>query len=66
MSAYSQYLYGCLGKRSYHTRVEAEQARVETGVRAGELNSYRCPSCSKWHIGHSRPRNPRGTKGNQR
>jgi glycerate-2-kinase len=50
----------CLGKRSYQTRKMAEavlhKAKKSGIIVTESMHSYRCPFCSKFHIGHQKKR----------
>lgn len=40
----------CTGKKAYNSKVAA----LATAKHArGNMRTYRCPFCSKWHNGHS-------------
>lgn len=48
-----QFVRGCLAKRQYATRVEADNAVRDVLVHRGErVETYRCHVCGKWHVGH--------------
>lgn len=41
----------CMRKRPYKTKVDADLAIAEIWADRGvDLNKYRCPVCSNWHL----------------
>lgn len=46
----------CWGKQRHRTRAEAQAHKASMGYVG--LESYECPHCGKWHIGHSVKRQP--------
>ena len=45
--------YQCTGKHAYDSRVLANDiARRSSRRRDAALQVYRCPCCTKWHIGN--------------
>ena len=45
----------CERKRTYSTRVEAEQMMDRNETKHGldpEVAAYQCAACHKWHLGH--------------
>lgn len=47
-------IHQCFGKRTYATKAGAKKAalHVQATNRGGPLRHYRCPHCSRFHIGH--------------
>jgi hypothetical protein len=49
----------CKSKRAYDTEKQANRVIRSmwasiTDLRIGEMHSYQCPVCCKWHVGHDR------------
>lgn len=45
------------GKRKYETQKEAERVLTMTWakdprLKIGDLHTYKCPKCKKWHVGN--------------
>ncbi|MDH6282876.1 hypothetical protein M2280_004113 [Prescottella agglutinans] len=50
--------FSCLGKRQHESQSAAEyvaRAMNRNSPRTLSVNSYHCPNCSKWHVGHKKP-----------
>ena len=56
---------GCTGKKKFVNRKWAERCVGymvrNRRIKKGEMHSYLCPHCGKWHIGHP----PRSKRRNQ-
>lgn len=48
----------CKGKMGYSTKQRAKLVIRRLRSRQGDLVVYRCPHCSRFHIGNDRPTNP--------
>jgi hypothetical protein len=48
----------CLGKRTYDTKKMAEgvmyQAKKRGIIVTKSMHAYKCPFCSKFHLGHNK------------
>ena len=47
------------GKRKWHRKQAAREAKRWRRDKFAPMNSYKCKSCKSWHVGNSTPRKPK-------
>lgn len=56
-ATYDQWVRQCKGKYKHLTEEFAEKHRAKITAKEGgatKFNSYQCPFCTRWHVGHDR------------